>query len=337
METSNLNVAHTSGEVSTLKDQGILAAAMHALEDFAPTFIPAGEPVVVACCPVCVGEPGSVGALRVEVVDTPKRLSWHCSLHHGGFSGVQYALSQHQAAKVSDLVLTEIPPSTKSDTSPAVDRVPDHQKEYRCENLRRVLHHLKDLGHLTAMPVRCRHCVGCVSWLKAKRVSRLIDASSDWDSVHIVTGLGATAYASLSRRIRRHGAEYVAIPVEDGRTLLTSDATVGGKRIEPGDLHSTFVLLVSYMAEGRISGTFSAKRKPQKTSNLSRERIGVTKRTAPELAAICLRHGAPAVVAERSARRGCNPLPTWDISSLSPDALLGLWAALGVRITRGVK
>ena len=148
----------------------------------------------------------------------------------------------------------------------------------------------------------------------------------------MVTGLGATAYASLSRRIRRHGAEYVAIPVEDGRTLLTSDATVGGKRIEPGDLHSTFVLLVGYMAEGRISGTFSAKRKPQKTSNLSRERIGVTKRTTPELAAICLRHGVPAVVAERGARRGCNPLPTWDISKLVPGRLARAFGRLSASV-----
>ena len=333
--TTDLNVTQSGGEVSTLKDQGILAAAMHALEDFAPTFIPAGEPVVVACCPVCVGEPGSVGALRVEVVDSPKRLSWHCSLHHGGFSGVQYALSKHQAAKVSDLVLTEIPPSAKSDIEPEVDPVPDHQKEYRCENQRRILHHVKDLDHVTAMPVRCRHCVGCVSWLKAKRVSTLVDASSDWDSAYMVTGLGATAYASLSRRIRRHGAEYVAIPVEDGRTLLTSDATVGGERIEPGDLHATFVRLVGYMAEGRISGTFSAKRKPQKKSNLSRERIGITKRSAPELAAICLRHGAPAVVSERGLKRG-RTLPTWDVSGLTPDELLGLWEAMGVR-TKGRK
>ena len=315
-------------------NRGLLAVAMAALEDFSPAFIPDEPASVMACCPVCIGEPGAVGALRVGVVGNPKRLSWHCSLHRGGFSGVRYALSKHQAAKVSDLALTEIPPSTKSDIEPEVDPVPDHQKEYRCENQRRILHHVKDLGHLTAMPVRCRHCVGCVSWLKAKRVSKLIDASSGWDSVHMVTGLGATAYASLSRRIRRHGAEYVAIPVEDGRTLLTSDTTVGGERIEPGALHATFVRLVGYMAEGRISGTFSAKRKPRKESNLSRERIGVTKRSAGELAAICLRHGAPAVVSERGVRRGCNPLPTWDISKLTPDALLGLWEAMGVR-TRG--
>ena len=215
-------------------NRGLLAVAMAALEDFSPAFIPDEPASVMACCPVCIGEPGAVGALRVGVVGNPKRLSWHCSLHRGGFSGVRYALSKHQAAKVSDLALTEIPPSTKSDIEPEVDPVPDHQKEYRCENQRRILHHVKDLGHLTAMPVRCRHCVGCVSWLKAKRVSKLIDASSGWDSVHMVTGLGATAYASLSRRIRRHGAEYVAIPVEDGRTLLTSDTTVGGERIEPG-------------------------------------------------------------------------------------------------------
>ena len=43
METSNHNVARTSGEVSTLKDQGILAAALHELLDFSPAFIDATE------------------------------------------------------------------------------------------------------------------------------------------------------------------------------------------------------------------------------------------------------------------------------------------------------
>ena len=63
---------------------GILAAALYELRDFAPAFVPAGEvPAhVVATCPVCVGEAGSLGALRGEAVDIPQRLSWHCSLHN---------------------------------------------------------------------------------------------------------------------------------------------------------------------------------------------------------------------------------------------------------------
>ena len=184
------------------------------------------------------------------------------------------------------------------------------------------------------MPVRCRHCVGCLSWLKAKRISRLIDGSSNWASVYMVAGLGATAYASLSRRIRRHGGEYVSVPVDDGRTLLTSDATVGGTRIEPGDLHATIALLVASMtADGRISYSSGVKRKPRKKQELSSERIGVTKLSAGEIAAICLRHGVPVVPREHGVRER-KAIPTWDVSSLTPDALLGLWSSLGVRVNR---
>ena len=336
MNLSSLAQAQPAPQELPKDDRGILAAALHELRDFSPTFIPAGEPTVVATCPVCIGEPEALGALRVEVVDNPKRLSWHCSLHRGGFDGIRYALSKHQAAKTSELVHTEIPPSTKSDIEPEVDPVPDHQKEHRCTKQKTILHHIKDLGHLTAMPVRCRHCMGCEAWLKAKRVSRLVDASSDWASVYMVAGLDAKAFASLSRRLLRHGAEYVSIPLEAGRTVLTNDATVGGTRIEPGDLHATIALLVRDMVEGRISYSSAVARKPRKKQELSRSRIGVTKLSAAEVAAVCLRHGVPVVPQEPGVReRGTKAMPTWDVSSLSPDALLGLWSALGVRITKG--
>ena len=327
-------IIHENGDHG--QDRGILAAAVHALKDFSPTFIAAtGKDApqhVRATCPVCVGEVGSLGALKVSIVDTPPRLSWHCRLHNGGFRGIIYALEKHRAAKVSELVPIEISGSANSDTSPEVDPVPNHQKELRCSNQRLILHHIKDLGHLTAMPVRCRHCVGCAAWLKARRVSRLTDASSNWSSVHMVGALGATAFASLSRSIRRHGAEYAAVPLGDGRTVLTNDATVG-ERIEPGDVPSTIALLVSCMTDGRISGTFAGKRKPQTKNNLSRERVGVVTLSEREVAAICLRRGVPVVRA--AVKRGRKPLPTWDVSALSPDELLGLWSALGIDVTRG--
>ena len=319
-------------------DIGILAVALQALADFAPALVGATENApahVVASCPVCSGEIGSLGALKVQTVDSPPRLDWHCSLHRGGFSGISYALGKHKSAQVSDLVHRENSASTKSDTAPEVDPAADHQKEHTCANWKTILHHIKDLGHLTAMPVRCRHCVGCLSWLKAKRISRLIDASSDWASVYMVAGLGATAYASLSRRIRRHGGEYVSVPVDDGRRLLTSDATVGGARIKPADVAATIALVVASMTGGRISYSSGVKRKPQKKQDLSRERVGTTKLSAAEVAAVCLRVGVPVVPREHGVReRGRKPLPTWDISTLSPDALLGLWSSLGVRVTK---
>ena len=337
MTTSSPTLAHINERASSHTNKGILAAALHELRDFSPAFIPAGDPTVVATCPVCIGEPEALGALRVEVVDNPKRLNWFCSLHRGGFNGISYALGKHKSAQVSDLVLQENSASTKSDTAPEVDPAADHQKAHTCANWKTILHHIKDLGHLTAMPVRCRHCIGCEAWLKAKRVSRLLDASSDWASVCMVAGLDAKAFAAMSRRLLRHGAEYVSIPLEAGRTVLTNDATVGGTRIEPGDLHATIALLVRDMVEGRLSYSSAVARKPRKKQELSRERIGVTKLSAPEVAAVCLRHGVPVIPQKHGAReRGATPLPTWDVSSLTPDALLGLWEALGVR-TRGRK
>ena len=233
------------------QDPDILSAAIHALKDFAPTFVPATDApaCVVACCPVCVGTPGAVGALKVEAVDVPKRLSWHCALHNGGFRGIQYALGKHGTAKVTTLrerlawnhkvhpgVRYADPKEydlahkkhkdicTKSNAAPEVDPAADHQKEYRCENQRLILHRIKDIGHLTAMPVRCRRCVGCVSWLKAKRVSRLINASSGWDSVFLVSTEGPKAFAAITARFRRHNLErrtddcrnpvqYISVPV----------------------------------------------------------------------------------------------------------------------------
>ena len=83
-------IIHENGDHG--QDRGILAAAVHALKDFSPTFIAAtGKDApqhVRATCPVCVGEVGSLGALKVSIVDTPPRLDWHCSLHRGGFRGI---------------------------------------------------------------------------------------------------------------------------------------------------------------------------------------------------------------------------------------------------------
>ena len=358
METSNHNVARTSGEVSTLKDQGILAAALHELRDFSPAFIDATEKApahVIASCPVCSGEIGSLGALKVQTVDSPPRLDWHCSLHRGGFGGVQYALAKHRGSGVYDLALQKrSTPSAKSYTAPEVDPAADHQKEHICENLRRVLHHLKDLGHLQSVPARCRHCLPCAAWLKAGRISRLTKATSDWASVFSLTVRTRKEHASLTAKLRRHNRErrtedvldpvqYVSVPFEGGRTVLTNDSTVAGLYRPIHNVAKEIASLVNRMPDGgRISWSSKTKRdnemKKKKKADQSRERIGVTKLSSSEISAVCLRFGVPVVRQEQGVRgRGSKPLPTWDVSSLSPDALLGLWEALGVRVTRGVK
>ena len=95
------------------------------------------------------------------------------------------------------------------------------------------------------------------------------------------------------------------------------------------------------------------KKKPKKKKNLSREPdwvdVGSTKKNIAELSAVTSSFGCREVaVLTPGASTGNtgdewdewdtgDESVTWDISSLSPDALLGLWAALGVRITRGVK
>ena len=85
-----MGTLHENGDHG--QDPGILAAALFELKDFAPAFVAAigkdAPACVVATCPVCVGEVGSLGALKVSIVDTPPRLDWHCSLHRGGFRGI---------------------------------------------------------------------------------------------------------------------------------------------------------------------------------------------------------------------------------------------------------
>ena len=334
----------------TPTDTGILAVALRALADFSPALVPVGKnsQAVLATCPVCIGEPGSLRSLRVEAVDVPKRLNWYCSLHRGGFNGVQYALSKHQSAQVCDLALQGNSVCTNSNAAPEVDPAADHQKEHRCSNQRLIFYRIKDLGRLEAVPGRCRHCVGCTSWLKAGRVSRLIDVSADWDSVFLVSTEGPKAFTALSAKLRRHNLErrtddchdpvqYVSVPVDGGRGVLTNDSTVAGSRIEPGDVRAAITSLVNRMIEGgRISYSYSAKRKPKKKQDLSRERVGASNLMAREAAAVCLRHGVP-VVPRGVRERGRKPLPTWDISSLSPDKLLALYVALGIRITKRLR
>ena len=92
------------------------------------------------------------------------------------------------------------------------------------------------------------------------------------------------------------------------------------------------------MAGGRISGSYSATRKAKKAKDLVvRVRLGVVKFSAPELADICLRHGAPKVVPdpEEVLKRGSAPKQKWDISALDSDARLALWTALGIRVWSG--
>ena len=124
-------------------DLGILAIPLRALEDFAPMFIPAAghsRDHVLATCPICVGEPGSLGSLRVEAIDTPPRLSWRCALHRGGFSGISYALEKHRVAMpVIDLVQENLRSICTNSITPEVDPVADHQREFTCTNPGRLI------------------------------------------------------------------------------------------------------------------------------------------------------------------------------------------------------
>ena len=336
-------------------DQGILAAALYELRDFSPTFLPAGKDSpahVMGTCPICAGEVGSLGSLKVEVVDSPPRLDWFCSLHRGGFSGISYALGKHQASKpMYDLVHTESPVCTKSDTAPEVDPAADHQKEHRCSSPGLLLSHLTKPDHLEAVPIRCRRCPSCRSWLKARRISRLRLATSWWASVFMIQTVGSLEFATLTAKLRRHNRErrtndchnpvqYVAIPVDGGRVVLTNDSTAGGLYRPIHDVTAAVESLVNRMSPGgRISVSSNKTKKEkelEKEKEESRVRIGAIKLSATELSVVCVRHGVPRVVAdsEEVVKRGRpSPIICADNGTTrSPGS--GLMAARSVRRAR---
>ena len=297
---------------------------------------------VVATCPVCVGEVGSLGALKVSIVDTPPRLDWHCSLHRGGFRGIIYALEKHRADNVTNLEYVELPTCSKvdSDQLPELqDPLPDHQADQRCTDPRRIMQYAKELRRSTVRPVSCKRCLACRNWRKAHRVSRLKDGVAEWATVRRTPALAPGPYAALSRRLRRHGCNFVSVPVDAGRIILTNSALDVGAVIASEDVASAIEELVAMMVDaGRISGT-AGTRKAKKRKDITWERIGVTKLDDAAVSRVHNQHGCPLV--ERDPRevtgRGRMTGPQWDVSGLSPDQLLALWMALGVRVTEGRK
>ena len=330
---------HPSNTIDNNLGLGILAIPLRELRDFDSRFVPAAtdstgtvQPAhVLSVCPVCGESPGTEPAssgVRVGLSQTlPRVLKWYCFSHRGSFDGIFDSIVKHQAGKrehASDLVLTEKGVSTKSDIDPLL---PDHQAEYRCENPRRIIHHLKELGRVTAMPGRCRRCVPCASWLKTRRLGRLTEAVRDWASVRMVTERDGKAFASLSRRLRRRGDQYVSVPVEGGRVVLTDSPLDIGAIVSSEDVGATIEALVGVMVSGRISGTVETLRK-RKKEDVGRVRIGGTKKTVAELEVVFRHHGCPKDVLER----GRSSIPTWNVEALSPDELLGLWSACGIRV-----
>ena len=164
-----------------------------------------------------------------------------------------------------------------------------------------------------------------------------------------LTTQGSKEYAALTTKLRRHNLErrtddchdpvqFVAIPIDGGRAVLSNDSTMGGLYRPVHDVPAEITSLVNRMAGGRISGSYSATRKAKKAKDLVvRVRLGVVKISAPELAAVCLRHGAPKVVPdpEEVLKRGSAPKQKWDISALDADARLALWTSLGIRVWSG--
>ena len=119
------------------------------------------------------------------------------------------ALVDHQADKavanlayppaVSNLRIENKVPIPKLD----IDPVADHQEDVRCTDPGRITHYFKALGRSQSTFQPCKKCVGCRAWRKAHRISQLKDKVSEWASVRRTPALSPSAYAAMSRRIRR--------------------------------------------------------------------------------------------------------------------------------------
>ena len=355
-------------------DLGILAVALHALEDFSPWVSPSErglKTAIVATCPVCgVDEPAAVDALRVVQVgkaDEPQRLNWFCYAHNGDFRGIGAALRKHEEEKQnlrerltwnfkvdpgaryakpnggSDKVSTLRPVEEQVTTGPKVDRppyrdpLPDHQADLRCTDPRRIVHYAKESNSSTARLFQCKRCLACRHWRKAHRISDLKGRVEDWATVRRTPALAPAPYAALSRRLRRHGCDFASVPVDAGRTILTNSALDVGDVIAVADIPTAIEGLVGMMVDGgRISGT-KRTRKPRQHKEVKWERIGATKLDEAAISRVHNEHGCP--LRERDPREAGRErrMPEWDVSSLSSDQLLALWTALGVRITKRLK
>ena len=330
-------------------DIGILAVALRALADFAPALVPAGKDsqAVVSTCPVCIGEPGSLGSLRVEAVDVPKRLSWHCSLHRGGFNGIQYALGKHKAEKQhggSEVVPVVSSPCTTSDRDP----VPGHQKAFRCTAGRWKVQNNQSLGLERSMILRCRKCLPCKNHRKAHRRAQVADrlmgcSACDGAKTRCAGGcapvrmapLDSGAYENATRLLRRHKVQYAGVPTAAGRVILTRSALLAGGEVARENLGTVIEELVNSMPEGsKISVSRRGKRAQEnKKTTVAWTDSGSTGLNLVEQGAIRARYGCREVM-RRGASSG-SVATMWSVGHLKPDDLLALHLALGIRIWRG--
>ena len=338
-------------QVACQAGPGILGFALHELQGFSPQFIPGDAddiPArVEAACPVCDSKPNGAGqvARAVRVVmstSRPVSLAWYCFNHHGGFDGIRVALEKHRAATVTNLRIEEKRPIPKvdSDQLPELqDPLPDHQADQRCTDPRRIMHYSKELNRSTLRPVPCKRCLGCRHWRRAHRISRLKDNVAEWATVRRTPALAPAPFAALSRRLRRHGCDFVSVPVDAGRVILSNTVLDVGDVISVDDIATAIEDLVAMMVDaGRISGT-AGTRKAKTRKDITWERIGVTKLDDVAVSRVHNQHGCPLIARDHRDvnGRGRPTGPQWDVSSLSPDQLLALWVALGVRITEGRK
>ena len=340
---------------STSDILGVLAIPLRELRDFDSRFVPAAtdstgtaQPAhVLSVCPVCGEAPGlelASGGVRVGLSRSlPPVLRWYCYSHRGSFDGIMTALVDHQAAKADQAVanLDTYPPAVsnleiaekRSIRRLDKDPVADHQQAYKCADPRRITHHFKALGRAQSTFQPCKKCVGCRAWRKAHRISRLKDAVSGWKFMRRTPALSPRQYAAMSRRIRRDGSDFVSVPTAHGRVVLTDSCLPVGEVVALADTDSTIEALVVIMLDdGRISGTVATRRKRRETKGKEKERgerIGTHKLDEAAEAAVYARFGCPKILLERGRGRGRR---MWDVSSLSPDELLGLWSSLGIRV-----
>ena len=245
------------------------------------------------------------------------------------------SLSDHET-EMSNLRIEKKVYIPKLDT----DTTADHQKAYKCSAPRRLTIYRADLGRATSTHMPCKKCSGCRAWRRAHRISQLEDKvcrravdlddkKSTWESVQITPALSPSEYAAMSRRLRRDNSEFAGVPTASGRVILTDSSLPVGRVIPTENVLVEIETLVALMIDsGRISGT-AATRKPREKKEVTGQRIGLHNLDQASEARVYSEYGCPKV----GERRG--PGREWDVSVLSPDELLGLWTALGIRVWRG--
>ena len=354
----------TQTHATCQQDPGILAIALNSLADFAPTFVPAegrAREHVQATCPVCIGEVGSLGALKVEIVDVPPRLSWRCSLHRGDFPGIDYALAKHRA-KGSDLVLPSTLDSSYSDQA-AEAPILAHRAELRCTNARWKSQKSAQLGAERTMSLRCRRCAPCAKFRKEHRQALALGrlpvcaaCASDHEKGRSLRGQGKCSagcvpirmvdlskgeYATATRLLRAHKRPFVGIPTTGGRVLLTRSKLVLGEEVASADLVATVARLVDAMPEGTRVSVSAKEPTPGASEREVPEKaptdwvdIGTTKLNVSEQAKVYGSYGCTEVRVQREGGTKGGTV-AWSVAHLSPDDLLKLHHSLGLRITRG--